>query len=105
MAACYRRLGDITEASRRYRQLVTIADTTLVGDLSRWWLNIIDTQQTLSNTTNELDAVIKQLQESVYADIDQETALCNALEQSGREYARAIGELDADVGPRRRNRR
>ena len=26
--------------------------------------------------------------------LDQETALCNALEQSGREYARAIGELD-----------
>ena len=69
MAACYRRLGDITEASKRYRQLVTIADTTWVGDLSRWWLNIIDTQQTLSNTTNELDAVIQQLQESVHADI------------------------------------
>ncbi|MGE0375006.1 MAG: hypothetical protein AB7Q45_06285, partial [Planctomycetaceae bacterium] len=68
MASCYRRIGDIEEASKYYRKLVNVKDPTWMSDMARWWLMVLDKRKSMVRQSSELDAVIQQLQEQVHAE-------------------------------------
>lgn len=68
-AACYRRLGDATEATKRYRHLVTVTEPAWLADVSRWWLEEIEKRGGWKQRSGDIESIIKQQQESVHADI------------------------------------
>lgn len=69
MAACCRRLGDMTQAAKLYRQVVSVTEPAWMGDIARWWLKALDTRTTLEQQTSELDLTIEQLKETLNAEL------------------------------------
>ncbi len=66
LAGCHRRLGDLEEAAKHYRLLVTVEKPAWMADLSRWWLVVLDRRESMTRQSAQLDAFIQQLKDQVH---------------------------------------
>ncbi|MBX3437246.1 MAG: hypothetical protein KF861_07145 [Planctomycetaceae bacterium] len=69
LAGCYRRLGNIEEASKHYRTLVAIEEPVWMAETARWWLMVLDKRKAMLRQTQDLDSLIRQLKEQVDAEL------------------------------------
>jgi hypothetical protein len=60
LASCDRRLGRIDDARKRYRKLVGDPSTGRIQDLSKWWLDALDRQETLKKELVAVKALVEQ---------------------------------------------
>ncbi len=66
LAGCHRRLGDIEEAAKHYRLLVTVEKPAWMADMSRWWLLVLDRRESMTRQSAQLGVIIQQLKEQVH---------------------------------------
>jgi hypothetical protein len=74
-ACCHRKLGNIPEAQKRFRQLVADKESGWTGELSRWWLDHLEERARLaadltrlSETLSAWEKEIEQLRKTSASD-------------------------------------
>jgi hypothetical protein len=60
-ASCHRRLGDLAEAERRYREVVASGAPGWLSDLCRWWLQAIEDRRRLAGNAVKFQTILKEL--------------------------------------------
>ena len=75
-ASCHRRLGQIPEAQELYRRLAGQQSAGWLAQTSRWWLDQIDTRQSLKEKLDTYDQVLQKFRQ-LYP---EETATAESLD-------------------------
>lgn len=60
-ASCHRRLGNLPEAEKRYRDVIAATQSGWLNDISRWWLKAISERKQLTDRTEKLKATLTAL--------------------------------------------
>ena len=62
-ACCLRKMGQLSEAERRYRLIVTEHPTHWLSDVCRWWLVHLDDQRRLTANSDKLRQILAALEQ------------------------------------------
>lgn len=73
LAACDRRLGRISTAQQRYRDLLTTGRPDWLMPLARWWLKAIDDRERLAANAAKLKTVVQQLEIEVTRELQPDS--------------------------------
>jgi hypothetical protein len=73
LAACDRRLGRLSAAQQRYRDLITAGRPDWMMPLARWWLKAIDDRERLVANAAKLKSLIQQLELEVTRELQPDS--------------------------------
>lgn len=62
IACCRRRLGDMSDAEKRYRTVVGLAKDSLLGEKARWWLDVIGKRRELEQRLAQLETALEAME-------------------------------------------
>lgn len=67
IANCHRRLGNLAEAQQRYRRLAGLVDAGWCAAHARWWLDALNTRETLQRDLSTISATLETVEEQLNA--------------------------------------
>lgn len=69
LAGCYRRMGDVDEASKHYRKVVAADNSEWMVGMARWWLMALDKRRSMVQEADQWESTIRMLKEQVRDEI------------------------------------